>query len=115
MMPNLRANLLVNCLLKFFVVDDGSNLTLAVGSPKGSGYFNPGFTGINPKKKKRNCVNIGHACKKPAFVNIKQLMIVILQLMIWIGNYNTVKPEKQTAPRFENFLKGYPQGRQSKI
>ena len=48
-MPNLRANFLMNCLLEFFVVDDGSNLTLAVGGPKWGGHFNPGFTGINPK------------------------------------------------------------------
>jgi hypothetical protein len=48
----------VNCLLKFFVVDDGSNLTLTVGSPKGGGYFNPGFTGINPKKKKETVLTL---------------------------------------------------------
>ena len=51
MQPSLRANFLMNSLFEFFVVDDGSNLTLAVGGPKWGGHFNPGFTGINPKKE----------------------------------------------------------------
>jgi hypothetical protein len=41
----------MNSLFKLFVVDDGSNLALAVGSPEGCGHFNPGFTSINSEKK----------------------------------------------------------------
>ena len=44
----LRAYLLVYCLLKLIVVEDGTNLPVTVAGPVGGGHLHLGLTHISP-------------------------------------------------------------------
>ena len=46
----LRAYLLVYCLLKLIVVEDGTHLPVAVAGPVGGGHLHLGLTHIRPTK-----------------------------------------------------------------